>query len=123
MAKRKAKRVRRQLTPEERNQLKKVSPTVAAAEKAEALAIGRNLKQSLDKARATSRSIMQALKEERESQGLSLADMRERCHIERSNLSALENNADSNPTILTLTRYASALGLELKVELASKAEV
>lgn len=57
------------------------------------------------------------LKAERERQALSLADVEERTGIRRSVLSRLENDATSNPTMLTLQRYAVALGLSLRAEL------
>jgi hypothetical protein len=38
--------------------------------------------------------------------------------MERPNLSRLENEAESNPTIATLTRYAEALGKRLFIALA-----
>jgi len=58
------------------------------------------------------------LKVERERMGLSLADVSERTGIERPNLSRLENDAESNPTIATLIRYADALGKHLTIALA-----
>ncbi len=50
-------------------------------------------------------------------QALSLADVEERTGIRRSVLSRLENDTTSNPTMLTLQRYAVALGMSLRVEL------
>jgi transcriptional regulator with XRE-family HTH domain len=55
------------------------------------------------------------LKAERLRQQLSLSDLQERTGIERSNLSRLENEAEVNPTIGTLMRYAEALGKQLLV--------
>jgi len=49
---------------------------------------------------------------------LSLAEVSERTGMERPNLSRLENEAESNPTIATLTRYAEALGKRLFIALA-----
>ena len=53
---------------------------------------------------------MAVLKAERVQKGVSLSDMKERTGVERSTLSRLENNAEANPTVETLTRYADAVG-------------
>lgn len=58
------------------------------------------------------------LKAERLRQGLSLAEVNQRSGIEKSALSRLENYEDANPTVATLTRYASAIGVKLTVALA-----
>jgi len=58
------------------------------------------------------------LKAERIRQGLSLTDINQRSGIEKSTLSRLENEDDANPTVATLTRYASAIGVKLTVVLA-----
>ena len=58
-----------------------------------------------------------ALRQAREAQGLSLADVRDRTGIERSALSRLENETP-NVTIRTLERYAEALGKRLVIEIA-----
>jgi ribosome-binding protein aMBF1 (putative translation factor) len=52
-----------------------------------------------------------ALKKAREAAGLSLADVAERCGIDRAQLSRIENGQHMNPTVSTLQRYAHALGL------------
>ena len=64
-------------------------------------------------AHKSSREIIGRLKAERERRGLSLADMLERTGMSREALSKLENNQTPNPTVLTLSRYAAAVGLEL----------
>ena len=58
------------------------------------------------------------LKSERLKKRLSLADMKERTGIERSTLSRLENDAEANPTVDTLTKYADAVGKKVLVVLA-----
>jgi predicted transcriptional regulator len=58
------------------------------------------------------------LRTARQKAGLSLADLAERTGIDRAALSRLENGAHS-PTLTTLTRYAEALGLELKFSLVT----
>lgn len=66
---------------------------------------------------------MSVLRAERVKQGLSLSDMKERTGIERSTLSRLENNAEANPTVNTLTRYAAAVGKKMFVVFADADEV
>ena len=51
---------------------------------------------------------------------LSLADIQDRTGIERPNLSRLENEGSSNPTVATLTRYAEALGKRLVIVLVDR---
>jgi len=54
------------------------------------------------------------LRGRRESLGLSLADVEAKSGLKRSALSRLENNAENaNPTLLTLQRYAEAVGLTI----------
>ena len=64
------------------------------------------------------RQALAALRTERERQGLSLADIRERTGIDRAALSRLENTEDANPTLATLERYAEALGKQVIILLS-----
>lgn len=66
---------------------------------------------------------MAVLKAERVKKGLSLSEMKERTGIERSTLSRLENQAEANPTINTLTRYAAAVGKRVFVVFADVEDV
>jgi DNA-binding XRE family transcriptional regulator len=59
-------------------------------------------------------ALMTQLKKERERQNLSLTDLAERSDLTRSAISRLENGWNINPTLDTLFRYASALGMHLK---------
>jgi len=63
------------------------------------------------------RDIVRKLKERRVGLGVSLADLSERTGIAKPNLSRLENNERSSPTLETLHRYAAALGMTVRVEL------
>jgi DNA-binding Xre family transcriptional regulator len=63
------------------------------------------------------KQVLQALKEERQRQGLSLAGMNERTGIDRSSLSRIENDEDPNVTMNTLLRYADAMGKTLTVQI------
>jgi len=60
-------------------------------------------------------SAMDILRREREARGLSLGDVAERSGIDKSRLSKLENDPRSNPTLATLTRSASAIGVKVSI--------
>jgi hypothetical protein len=53
---------------------------------------------------------LQALKHEREQQGLSIGDVAERSGLDRAVVSRLENGKQDNPTVATLMRYAASIG-------------
>jgi DNA-binding phage protein len=53
--------------------------------------------------------LMYLLRQERERQGLSLADIESRSGIDRSSLCRLEKNEEANPTFDTVWRIARAL--------------
>ena len=89
-----------------------------ATEESEIRRKARKYEHAYEAGRATLHDALKLLKAERERMGLSLTDVSERMGIERPNLSRLENEADSNPTIATLTRYADALGQRLFIALA-----
>jgi ribosome-binding protein aMBF1 (putative translation factor) len=69
------------------------------------------------KPRILLKQVLKALKEERERQGISLADLNERTGIDRGSLSKLENDDDPNVTMNTLIRYAEGMGKTIMVEL------
>ena len=69
------------------------------------------------KPRILLKQVLQALRQERERQGLSLADLNERMGIDRGSLSKLENDEDPNVTMNTLLRYAEAIGKTLTVQI------
>jgi DNA-binding XRE family transcriptional regulator len=109
MAKRKAKQIRREFTPEEKQRWK---AAVAGAE-AERDEIVRQGKAVLA-ARRIAHDMLGQLKKERQRRGLSLADMMRLTGMSRESISRLENDPKPNPTVLTFARYAAALGLELQ---------
>jgi transcriptional regulator with XRE-family HTH domain len=82
-------------------------------EKAELIARGRRAKVRHTRLREA----VAALKTTREALGLSLADIKAATGIEKSNLSRLENDPLTNPTIDTLCRYADAVGKEIVITL------
>ncbi len=53
---------------------------------------------------------LQALKRERQRCGLSIGDVAERSGLDRAVVSRLENGKQDNPTVVTLMRYAAAIG-------------
>jgi DNA-binding Xre family transcriptional regulator len=63
------------------------------------------------------RQAFELLKALRVMQKVSLSELAERTGIAKSNLSSLENNPKPNVTLLTLVRYARALGKELRISL------
>lgn len=115
MAKRQAKRVRRPLTAEERERWERARDETDR-EREGILAEASRIKQARDRVQVALRDALQILKAERQTQGLSLSDIEQRSGIGRAALSRLENEADPNPTVLTLTRYADALGKKLVVD-------
>ena len=60
-------------------------------------------------------STLATLKQERERQGMSLAEVSERSGLDKAMLSRLENGKILNPTITTLWRYADAVDMALKL--------
>jgi DNA-binding phage protein len=119
MVKRQAQHVRRQLTSEEQTHVDEAR-RLTDAEAPEIRRKAKQLKAKSDVARATLQDALRLLRAERVRQGLSLADIQDRTGIERPNLSRLENEDSSNPTVATLTRYAEALGKRLVIVLADR---
>jgi DNA-binding XRE family transcriptional regulator len=109
MAKRVAKRERRELTPDEKKRWERAVQETEAEREA-ILGQGR----AVLAARQVAQHMLGQLKAERERRGLSLADMMQLTGMSRESISRLENDPAPNPTMLTFARYATALGLELQ---------
>ena len=109
MVKRVAKRLRRELTPEEKRRWQK-AVAESTAERETIVDQGR----AVLSARKVARQMLGELKAERERRGLSLADMMRLTGMSRESISRLENDPAPNPTMLTFARYAAALGLQLR---------
>ena len=62
-------------------------------------------------------ALVEALRRERERQGLSLGEAAKRSGIDKAALSRLEGGQNVNPTWNTLSRYAAALGKEIALAL------
>ena len=114
MEKREARRVRRELTPDEQQRWQQAREEIAA-EKDEILAEGHRVKAARDRVEVAIRDAFKLLKAQRQALGLSLSDVEKRTGIGRAALSRLENETEANPTVVTLTRYAEALGKQLVV--------
>jgi DNA-binding phage protein len=122
MARKMGKRIYRQATVEEQERHRRIREQIHE----ELPDITQRAKQKLAEAMQHGIAIqhtMAVLKAERRKKGLSLSEMKERTGIERSTLSRLENNADANPTVNTLTRYADAVGKKMFIVLADIDEV
>lgn len=115
MARERAKRIHRELTPEEKRRWNRACKN-AEAHAEEILAQGHRVKVARKRVNVAVREAMKALKRERQAQGLSLADVEKRTGIGRAALCRLENETELNPTVVTLTRYAEALGKEVVVD-------
>lgn len=102
---------KRRLTDEEANRYRRIREQIAA----ELPDIRRRAKAV--KPRILFKHVLKTLKEERQRQGLSLADVKARSGIDRGTLSKLENDEDPNVTMNTLIRYAHAVGKDILVQL------
>lgn len=81
---------------------------------AEVKSTARHIQAELDERRVKFADVVTALKDARESRGLSLQDVCDRTGITRASLSLLENGK-GNPTMTTLRRVAEAIGVEILV--------
>jgi predicted transcriptional regulator len=115
MPKRRAKRLRRDLPPDEKERWQRAAAETES-EKAEILAEGRRIKATHNRLKLAVRDALKFLKAQRQAQGLSLSDVQQRTGISRPALSRLENETEPNPTMVTLIRYAEALGKKLVVK-------
>ncbi len=118
MTQRIAKRSERRLTPDEKARVAEVRRLVEG-EREDILRRGREILAEERGRKTRLRDVNRLLKAERLSQGLTLAEVQQRSGIDPPALSRLENEADANPTVATLTRYADALGKQLVVALVN----
>jgi len=119
MIKRRPKKITRVLTEAERKRIRSVREQIEA-EKSEIVATARQLKKAHVAAVAQLQEAFALLRSERQSRGISVAELRQRTGIGRSALSRLENDPQANPTITTLARVADALGKQLVIRLVEK---
>ena len=111
----KVRRIVGKLSAKEKAKYHRLAEQIDRDEKDEIIAKAKKHKADHDALISSLEHVMQALKQERERQGLSLADMKERTGIDRAALSRLESGQHPNPTIMTLMRYAQALGKTIDV--------
>jgi DNA-binding XRE family transcriptional regulator len=103
----------RHLTPEEAERYRSLRQQLDA-ERPEIVARHQQRMASLDQLE----SLFTQLKEAREAQGLSLAELAQRTGANPAALTKLETEQKADPTVETLVRYAEALGKRLVVSLA-----
>src|SRR5215212_5652208 len=111
MTKRVAKRVRRELTPDEKQRWN-MALKETAAERDAIIEQGR----AVLAAKRSALAMLGKLKAAREQRGLSLADMMRLTGMTRAAISRLENDDAPNPTVRTVSRYAQAVGLEFRFD-------
>lgn len=111
-----AKRSTRKLPPGFLERVKRSRATILRQEMPELVAKGREIGERRERLREA----IQALKAEREAQGVSLAEMQSRTGISRASLSRLENDLHANPTVSTLDRIARALGKQVLIQLTDR---
>lgn len=107
-----SKRIYRDLTPDEQLLVNEAREEMKSR-RDEIMAEGRLRKRALMLAREQVQVTIAKLKSRREKLGLTLTDVERRCGLKPSALSRLENDPEANPTLLTLQRYATAVGLRL----------
>lgn len=112
MAKREVRRSQRGLTAEEKSRMRRARREVER-ERAEIL---RRAAAVFADHEQTLAQTIGALRQARESSGLSLQDVAERMGTDRANVYRLET-AGGNPTIATLVRYAEAVGKRVIITL------
>lgn len=66
---------------------------------------------------------LRALKRDRTSSGVSIAEVAKRSGLDRAVVSRLENGKQDNPTVATLMRYAAAIGKRIAWSLEDAANV
>jgi ribosome-binding protein aMBF1 (putative translation factor) len=106
------------LTPAEDKRMKQLQDELEL-EKDEIIAMGRSFKAEHD---AMLAEVMDGIREAKERDGLSLADLQQRTGIDKAQLSRLLNGDEKliNPSLSTLERVAAAVGRRLKLVLARR---
>ena len=105
------------MTAEARSKYKHaVAEEMAARD--ENIAAARGIAKRLKAERKVIAELVVRLRQAREKAGVSLNEMEARTGMQKSSLSRLENSAAPNPTLLTLHRYAAAIGMAISHQLA-----
>ncbi len=111
-------RVVRELTTDEQQRVE-LARAETEANREQILAEGRLRKRALELSREQVHRTLATLKAKRESLGMSLVDVEQKSGLKPSAISRLENDPEANPTLLTLQRYASAVGMLVVTEVES----
>ena len=114
MARKRVRRSQRVLTGDEKARMRSLRQQVET-EKGDILQLGCQVFAEYEQALAQT---IGDLKLARRSQGLSLQEVAERMGTDRSNVHRLER-ASGNPTVVTLARYAEAIGKRMVITLES----
>lgn len=106
------------LTPEQRDEHRRIRELFQDWHPSpeELIASGESAKFALAGEYRYLRPFVAKLKQAREDAGLSLADVAQRCGIDKAALSRLENGLNPNPTLDTLWRYVAAIGKRLVLD-------
>lgn len=84
------------------------------AAKDENIAAARSIAGRLKAERTAIVELVSRLRDARQKAGVSLKELEARTGISKSSLSRLENSIGPNPTLLTMHRYAAALGVAIE---------
>jgi len=107
------KRSQKKMTDEQRKAFNSaVAEEMAVRE--ENIAAAQDVAKRLKDERKAIVDLVSQLRATREKAGISLSELEARTGISKSSLSRLENSAAPNPTMLTLHRYAAAIGVTLQ---------
>lgn len=120
MAKHRSRSKKISLPSDERSRIKGIRETVLSRDRKD---LSRKAKAFANRRRSVAVELARAaelLRGEREHQGLSLADIRQKSGMSRAAICRLENLVDANPTIATLTRLADALGKRLVIAIEDR---
>lgn len=104
------------MTPEARQEYERAVAEEMAA-KQQKIAASRAIAKRLREERKVVAQLVSQLRAAREKAGISLNELESRTGINKSSLSRLENSVAPNPTLLTLHRYADAIGVTLNHKL------
>jgi len=101
------------MTADKRRRFEKAIAEEKAAQ-TENVAAAKPVAEKLVLERKKTAALVAELRAAREAAGVSLSEIDQRTGIRKSALSRLENSKAPNPTLVTLQRYATAIGMKLE---------